>query len=702
MRYSKFAAAVAAVALPQFASAVAAPDKVYTFTCADTIDTLTVTKTVTLDVKPVGSLITTYYAGGDGPTLTITADNQKVTSVDKSIKTTSYHCTGSGVYIPPHQTKVWTVYEPTWITYEVPCATAYIFPYKEATCNTCTKNVEVIVYINIDIITYSEQAWEVIDGSTTTEIKTVTATPSYITDYLPPSTATPVDKPAQTHTVKVGGLNGTTPILKYNPEYVADVKAGDVVLFDFLANNHTVTESTFDAPCVPKAGGIDSSFRPNKENTPGKVTFPVTVTDDKPRWFYCAQPGGGKPHCQAGMVFAINAPKTGDKTLEAFKKLAAAVPVPGAPSTTTTGTSNTTSAPSTTTTGTPNTTGAPAATHTVKVGGLNGTTPILRYNPEYVADVKAGDVVLFDFLANNHTVTESTFDAPCVPKAGGIDSSFRPNKENTPGKVTFPVTVTDDKPRWFYCAQPGGGKPHCQAGMVFAINAPKIDSSFRPNKENTPGKVTFPVTVTDDKPRWFYCAQPGGGKPHCQAGMVFAINAPKTGNKTLDAFKKLAAAVPVNGAPSPTTTATTTSVSPTGVPTTPGGPAVTHSVKVGGLTDDVTILKYDPEFVNAKSGDVIRFDILAANHTVTESSFDAPCVPNGGIDSSFRPNKANIPGAQLFTVDVRDEKPKWFYCAQPGNGKPHCQAGMVFAINPPTSGNTLAAFKAKAAAVPVR
>ena len=500
-------------------------------------------------------------------------------------------------------------------------ATAYIYPYKEAICASCTKNVEVIVFINIDIIIYSEQVWRVTDGQTVTEIKTVTATPSYVSNYLPPSTTAPVGYAARTQTVKVGGLDGTTPILKYNPEYVADVKPGDVVLFDILANNHTVTESTFDAPCVPKAGGVDSGFRPNKDNIPGKMTFPVTVTDDKPRWFYCAQPGNGKPHCQAGMVFAINAPKTGDKTLEAFKKLAAAVPVPGAPSSATSGY--------------PTPTGGAAATYTVKVGGLDGTTPILKYNPEYVADVKPGNVVLFDILANNHTVTESTFDAPCVPKAGGVDSGFRPNKDNIPGKMTFPVTVTDDKPRWFYCAQPGNGKPHCQAGMVFAINAPK------------------------------------------------------TGDKTLEAFKKLAAAVPVSGGPSPTTARAT-------------GPAVTHFVKVGGLAGNVPVLKYDPESVQANMGDVIQFDILAANHTVTESSFDYPCVPNGGINSGFRPNKDNIPGAQLFTVEVRDSKPKWFYCAQPGNGKPHCQAGMVFAINAPASGyNTLEAFKAKAAKVPI-
>lgn len=69
-------------------------------------------------------------------------------------------------------------------------------------------------------------------------------------------------------------------------------------------------------------------------------------------------------------------------------------------------------------------------THHVTVGGKESYSglPILRYNPEVVfAD--PGDVVLFDFLANNHTVTESTFDSPCQKKSFGdvFASGFRPN-----------------------------------------------------------------------------------------------------------------------------------------------------------------------------------------------------------------------------------------------------------------------------------
>lgn len=43
-------------------------------------------------------------------------------------------------------------------------------------------------------------------------------------------------------------------------------------------------------------------------------------------------------------------------------------------------------------------------------------------------------------------------------------------------------------------------------------------------------------------------------------------------------------------------------------------------------------------------------------------------------------------------VKVISKDPKWFYCGQPG----HCQQGMVFAINPPATGNTFVAFQAAA------
>lgn len=115
-------------------------------------------------------------------------------------------------------------------------------------------------------------------------------TATAVASSAPPSAAT-------THKVIVGGPNTLT----YQPSWV-DASVGDVVEFDFLEKNHTVTQSTFDTPCIFNPAGVKSGFRPNPENIPGKETFTFNVTDTKPKWFYCAQ----AKHCQAGMVFAIN------------------------------------------------------------------------------------------------------------------------------------------------------------------------------------------------------------------------------------------------------------------------------------------------------------------------------------------------------------------------------------------------------------
>lgn len=124
-----------------------------------------------------------------------------------------------------------------------------------------------------------------------------TAPPS--ADVTPPPASPPVEgaPPATTHTVIVGGEAG----LVYTPEFIT-ANPGDLVVFDFLSKNHTVTQSTLDLPCVFKADGIKSGFRANPDSIPGIELFEYTVPDAEPKWFYCAQ----GQHCQAGMVFAIN------------------------------------------------------------------------------------------------------------------------------------------------------------------------------------------------------------------------------------------------------------------------------------------------------------------------------------------------------------------------------------------------------------
>lgn len=113
-----------------------------------------------------------------------------------------------------------------------------------------------------------------------------------------------------------------------------------------------------------------------------------------------------------------------------------------------------------------------AKVQVVQVGGSNGS---LTFSPN---DIKAemGSFVQFQFNPKNHSVVQSTFDAPCMPmsismpnaSANAFFSGFMPAAAAGNGsKLTYTIQITDTKPLWFYCSQ---GK-HCQAGMVGAINA---------------------------------------------------------------------------------------------------------------------------------------------------------------------------------------------------------------------------------------
>jgi hypothetical protein len=54
-----------------------------------------------------------------------------------------------------------------------------------------------------------------------------------------------------------------------------------MVVFTFMSQNHTVTESAFAEPCVKLADGMDSGFMSNPNNTvspPPQMAMQVTVT----------------------------------------------------------------------------------------------------------------------------------------------------------------------------------------------------------------------------------------------------------------------------------------------------------------------------------------------------------------------------------------------------------------------------------------
>ncbi|KAI5480133.1 hypothetical protein MNV49_001793 [Pseudohyphozyma bogoriensis] len=122
--------------------------------------------------------------------------------------------------------------------------------------------------------------------------------------------------------------------------------------------------------------------------------------------------------------------------------------------------------------------------------------------------------------------------------------------------------------------------------------------------------------------------------------------------------------------------------------------AATHSVSVGanGLT-------FTPNSVTAATGDTVVFIWGNEDHSVTQSSFDAPCshlVDGGGIavgiDSGLPINVGSV-----WAVEVTNASQSvWIYCREPG----HCPTGMVMAINP-TAAQTVDAFTAAAKAVSI-
>ncbi|KAK0447387.1 uncharacterized protein EV420DRAFT_871740 [Desarmillaria tabescens] len=124
-----------------------------------------------------------------------------------------------------------------------------------------------------------------------------------------------------THVIQVGGTaTETGGIFQFIPPNITATE-GDVVTFNFSGapGNHSITQSNLANPCTPLSGGFDSGWvfisGPGLSPTP---QWNLTVTNaSTPIWFYCKQLVPS-PHCEVGMVGAINAPMSGNATFDAF------------------------------------------------------------------------------------------------------------------------------------------------------------------------------------------------------------------------------------------------------------------------------------------------------------------------------------------------------------------------------------------------
>ncbi|KIW05245.1 uncharacterized protein PV09_03781 [Verruconis gallopava] len=110
----------------------------------------------------------------------------------------------------------------------------------------------------------------------------------------------------------------------------------------------------------------------------------------------------------------------------------------------------------------------------------------------------------------------------------------------------------------------------------------------------------------------------------------------------------------------------------------------------------IPVMAFTPETVTAEIGDTIRFTFLGNNHSVMQTSMEAPCqaVANG-FNSGLQPNPNNDL-ATAPTVDLEVKGPETLYMSTLSTES--CGAGMVLTINPPLEsqpGNHTA-FKAAA------
>lgn len=132
---------------------------------------------------------------------------------------------------------------------------------------------------------------------------------------------------------------------------------------------------------------------------------------------------------------------------------------------------------------------AAAASHTVTVGGPGG----LVYQPDQLNSIPIGDTVVFEFLSQNHTVSQSAFDTPCDLLEGGMDSGFMANPNNTvspPPQVAMQVMV--DTPLCKSTSQHTNDETLTETRVLLQADGPLRqghDLFHQPHRGEDPGHV---------------------------------------------------------------------------------------------------------------------------------------------------------------------------------------------------------------------
>jgi len=107
---------------------------------------------------------------------------------------------------------------------------------------------------------------------------------------------------------------------------------------------------------------------------------------------------------------------------------------------------------------------------------------------------------------------------------------------------------------------------------------------------------------------------------------------------------------------------------------------------------------YSPSTITAAVGESVEFHFFSPLHSVAQGDFATPCTPTANGTGFFSGDITTSSGesSTIFTVQISDLNPIWFYCVIPT----HCQAGMAGVINAPADGSkTLAQYQAAAGKV---
>jgi plastocyanin len=143
---------------------------------------------------------------------------------------------------------------------------------------------------------------------------------------------------------------------------------------------------------------------------------------------------------------------------------------------------------------------ASAANFTVQVGASSQ----LAFSPTNVT-AAVGDTISFVFNPKNHTVTQSTFTAPCQPMSGGVDSGFQAVAAGATNVPSFTITVNATTPLWFFCHQTGYCAPLSTHSRMLTIcdivTVSRVWSSPSTQQRTSPSRLSrlrprrHPLTV---------------------------------------------------------------------------------------------------------------------------------------------------------------------------------------------------------------